>query len=198
MSNPSDVQPYIVVAIAVLVAWRVYSRVRRLVGRQRFRPFRAWFQVCFFPILVILLFLGTLTHPLRSLSEIVGVAIGMALGLYGLRLTRFEDAGEGHFYTPSAHIGIALSLLVVGRLGYRLLHGYLSTAGFTSGFTPGATPGATPGFTAPSSEFVTSPLTLLIVGTLAGYYATYAFGLLRWRHTGKVPTALLRTPPSGS
>ena len=182
MYTPADVQPYLAVAIAAFVAWRVYSRVRRLVGRQRFRPFRSWFQVCFFPVLVVLLLLGTFTHPLRSLSELAGVAVGIALGIYGLRLTRFEDTRDGHFYTPSAHIGIALSLLFIGRLGYKFFHGYLSTAGFT----------------APPSEFVKSPLTLLIVGMLAGYYATYAFGLLRWRRTGKAPTTLLGTPPSGA
>jgi hypothetical protein len=30
-------------------------------------------------------------------------------------------------------------------------------------------------------DFTRSPLTLLIFGVLAGYYMTYAVGLLRWR-----------------
>ena len=43
----------------------------------------------------------------------------MALGILGLRLTRFETTGEGMLYTPSAHLGIALSTLLVGRIVYR-------------------------------------------------------------------------------
>jgi len=182
MPAPAEAQPYIFGVIAVFVAWRIYSRVRRLVGRQKYRPFRSWFQVCFFPVLVVLLLVGTFTHPLRSLSELAGVAIGIWLGTYGLRLTKFEDSGEGHFYTPSAHIGIALSILFVGRIGYKLIHAYYSTGGFT----------------APPSDMVKSPLTLLIVGTLAGYYATFAFGLLYWRRTGSLPQLLAPTPSSGA
>lgn len=182
MPTPAQVQPYVLGAVAVLVSWRMYSRVRRLVGRQKFSAFRAWFSVCFFPLLVVMLLVGAVAHPVRSLSEAAGVAIGITLGVYGLRLTRFEDSGEGHFYTPSAHIGIALSLLFIGRLAYKMVHAYLSTAGFTE----------------PPAEIVKSPLTLLLIGTLAGYYATYAFGLLRWRRTGAVPAFARNRPPTGS
>ena len=37
--------------------------------------------------------------------------------------------------------------------------------------------GAAPG----GAHFVRSPLTLAVLGTVAGYYAAYAAGLLRWR-----------------
>lgn len=56
-----------------------------------------------------------LTHPTTLLVP-AGIA---ALGVYGLRLTRFERTPTGLFYTPNAHLGIALSLLLVLRLGYR-------------------------------------------------------------------------------
>jgi hypothetical protein len=82
-----------------------------------------------------------------------------------LRLTCFEVTGEGMFYTPSAHLGVALSTLLVCRIAYRFLNG--------GGF-PGAGSGAPP---APPAL---TPLTLLLIGTLAGYYCTYAVGLLRW------------------
>ena len=32
-----------------------------------------------------------------------------------------------------------------------------------------------------TQDFGRSPLTLVIIGTMAGYYAWYAIGLLRWR-----------------
>jgi hypothetical protein len=40
---------------------------------------------------------------------------------------------------------------------------------------------ATAAFTAPPAALLRSPLTVFIVGVLAGYYASYAVGLLRWR-----------------
>jgi len=54
-----------------------------------------------------------LTH--HALTLVAGAGFGAALGLYGLRLTKFEQTAQGLFYTPSAHLGIALSLLFVGR-----------------------------------------------------------------------------------
>ena len=81
-------------------------------------------------------------------------------------LTKFERTTEGFFYTPSAHLGIALSLLFVGRLAYRLAQTY-ALAEQASMAWP--------------NDFTHSPLTLVIFGTLAGYYVTYAMGLVRWR-----------------
>ena len=72
-------------------------------------------------------------YPLTEAASWVGVTLGVALGLLGLRLTRFEITGEGMFYTPSAHLGVALSTLLVGRIVYRFL---------VSGGAPWSSPGA--------------------------------------------------------
>jgi hypothetical protein len=88
--------------------------------------------------------------------------VGIAFGMFGLHLTRFEATEQGVYYTPNAHLGILLSTLVVCRVVYRLIVGGL----------PGTAAGPAPTLT---------PLTLLLVGTLAGYYCTYAIGLLRWK-----------------
>jgi hypothetical protein len=86
--------------------------------------------------------------------------------MYGLRLTKFEQTALGLFYTPNAHLGIALSLLFIARIGYRAAQLYFASGSIHEG----------------SAAFARSPLTLLIFGTLPGYYITYAIGLLRWRH----------------
>jgi hypothetical protein len=72
---------------------------------------------------------------------------------------------EGLFYTPNAHLGIALSLLFVGRILYRLFEVYLIA----------------PGMPNEVGDFARSPLTLAVFGLLAGYYIRYAVGLVRWR-----------------
>ena len=165
MTNNAHLPLVAYVGIALLVGWRIFRRVRRLVGRQRLTSWRPWFPVCFFPLLLIGLLVSSLHHPARAGAELAGIAIGLSLAVYSLRLTRFEVASDGLFYTPNAHIGIALSLLLVGRIGYRLVQGYMASAAFT----------------APPVGLLRSPLTVFIVGMLAGYYASYAFGLLRWR-----------------
>jgi len=83
-----------------------------------------------------------------------------------LRLTRFEPTPEGLFYTPNAYLGIALSLLFFGRLVYRMVEVYA----ITSAASP----------TPPS--FGSSSLTLAVFGLIAGYYVTYAVGLMLWRN----------------
>ena len=91
---------------------------------------------------------------------------GSLLGVYGLCQTRFESTPQGLFYTPQAHLGIALSLLLIGRLLYRLIELYaLDTT------APRGAP-----------EFAQSPLTVAIFGLLASYYIAYAVGLVRWRN----------------
>ena len=160
--------PSLLVSIGVgaLILWRVYSRMRRMVGRQKLSNIRPWVTIVVFPVLLGLLLLGALVHPVNALALLAGAGCGTALGVYGLRLTKFEQTEQGLFYTPSAHLGIALSLLLLGRLAYRVVQIYV-LAGQASAIGP--------------NDFTRSPLTLVIFGTLAGYYVTYAIGLLRWR-----------------
>jgi hypothetical protein len=153
------------VAILALIAWRLYARVKRNIGRQHFVAARSWLSVTLVPVIVLLMAFSLRSHPATLwLSLAGGVLAGVALGLLGLRLTRFEATSAGLYYVPSAHLGIALSALLVGRLVYR----------FLSVGLPG-----TEGGMAPAAVHLT-PLTLLLIGTLGGYYATYAAGLLRW------------------
>ncbi len=153
------------IAIAALLGWRIYMRIRRLVGRQRLSPVRPWVTLLVFPLLLCLLAFVSLGHPYTLAALGGGLALGIGLGLYGHRLTRFEATPEGLFYTPNAHLGIALSLLFIGRCGYRMIQ--LSMLGETGSM----------------NDFGGSPITLAIFATLAGYYVSYAAGLLRWKHS---------------
>ncbi|MGH9805654.1 MAG: hypothetical protein ACRD9W_00045 [Terriglobia bacterium] len=159
--NPSIVT---LLVLAPLLVWRIYSRIRRLVGRQRLTRLRPMIALIVFPAVVLSLAYAAHAHAEQLLSLAGGLGLGLLLGVYGLRLTRFESTPQGLFYTPRAQIGIALSLLFVGRILYRLVQIYaLNTA------------------PAGPSAFGRNPLTLAVVGLLAGYYTAYAGGLLRWR-----------------
>ena len=152
-------------ALVPLLAWRAYARVRRMVGRQRLSRVRPWITLAVFPLLIALLGLAAAGVP-RSLAWMAaGLAAGALLGVFGLRHTRFEPTPQGLFYTPNAHLGIALSLLFIARIAYRLVEVLV--------IAPAA--GRTP------DDFASSALTLAVFGLLAGYYIAYAIGLVRWR-----------------
>jgi membrane protein CcdC involved in cytochrome C biogenesis len=177
MAQPTPQQQLLVtVAIFALIAWRMYARIRRAIGRQRLSVKRVWVRIVLFPLAIALLAFSAATH-LEVLGYLAcGIAAGVGLGVLGLRLTKYEVTGEGLYYTPSAHLGVALSTLLVARIVYR----------FAVYDLPGA--GAAP----PHGSTLT-PLTMLLVGTLVGYYWTYGVGLLRWSaRSGGTPGALPR------
>jgi hypothetical protein len=148
-----------------LVAWRMYSRVKRNIGRQHFAKWRPWLTLTIFPVIIILISLGAYSQPMRLLAMAGGIVAGAVLGVFGTKHTKFENTPEGIFYTPNAHIGIALSVIFLGRVVYRMFQLY--------SMDPNAQPNP--------ADFASSPLTLSIFGLLAGYYVTYAIGLIRYK-----------------
>jgi cytochrome b561 len=162
MQLPSSPATITFLVLAPLILWRVYSRVRRMIGRQKMSTWRARITLTMFPLLILLLALSAIMHPGLLAALVIAVAAGVALSVYGLRKTTFEVVPGALYYTPHAHLGIALSLLFLGRIVYRFFELATMRAG-------------------DAAEFARSPLTLAIFGLLAGYYVGYAFGLLRWR-----------------
>lgn len=156
----------VLLALLPLVAWRVYMRFRRMVGRQQLSRVRPWITLAIFSIVLVLLAYAARAHVERLGWLAAGLAAGGLLAAYGLRLTRFEPTPQGLFYTPNAYLGIALSLLFFGRLLYRVAEVYT----ISSAAAP----------TPPS--FGSSSLTLATFGLIAGYYITYAVGLMLWRN----------------
>ncbi|MBV8657039.1 MAG: DUF1453 family protein [Burkholderiales bacterium] len=155
-------QTWVVLAFVPLICWRLYARIRKMVGRQKSSPKRQWLAAILWPVLLILLAGAAQAHPDALLALLGGAGVGIVLGIVGHRLTQFDQTDDGLFYTPNAHLGIALSMLLVARVLYRVV---------TTGLPQQAGPVAM----APSA------ITLAIFGTLAGYYATYALGLIAWR-----------------
>jgi hypothetical protein len=150
-----------------LVAWRLYARFRRQVGRQRLSRVRPWISLTLFPALVLLL--GWLVHGRSdALAWLAGsLAAGALLARYGLSRTVFEVTRGGFFYTPHAPLGIALTALFAARIVYRVYEALLAGPAML--------------------DFAHSPMNLAIFGLLAGYYVGYAIGLVRWRcvHEGR-------------
>jgi hypothetical protein len=163
ISNP---QFLLFFALLPFIVWRLYSRMRRLIGRQRSVAWRHWVAALGFPMIILLLAgLGVLANPIAAGSLAAGLATGALLALINIRLTKFESTSEGLFYTPSPYIGFALMLFFVGRLSFRLFTLY------THGMPPPGT----------EMQDAGSPATMILVGLLIGYFVGYAIGVLRWR-----------------
>ncbi|HEY5299004.1 MAG TPA: DUF1453 domain-containing protein [Verrucomicrobiae bacterium] len=151
--------PIMPLLLGGFIVWNIYRRVRRNIGRQKLRPRRITYSIIIFSIFTIFIIVASAQNPRLLLGFGGGFLPGLILALIGLRLTKFETTNEGHFYTPNTHIGVALSLLLTGRIVYRYLilsHETVATK-----------------YPAPFQ----SPLTLLIIGLTFGYYITYYLGL---------------------
>jgi cytochrome b561 len=157
-------QYLIMLPLLALIVWR---RVSRSFGRQRIRRKSMIARIAMFAFIGALLALSGFHHIALVEGLLGGLLIGGAIGMIGLRLTRFEvDPVKGDCYVPHPWIGALLTVLLLGRLAWRLME--LGPLMQQSAATPGMLP---PGYTA-------SPLTMLVVGLLVGYYIVYFSGLL--------------------
>ena len=169
---PLHVTTYaIMLPLLVLLIWR---RVRRQFGRQPIRRKRMIARVALFSVVGGLLALSGL-HDVHLAEGLLGGALlGGGLGLVGIRLTRFEvDPKRGDCYVPDPWIGALLTALLLGRLAWRFL--VLWPQMQHASPLPGAPTG---GFGATPMDYTSSPLTMLVIGLLLGYYIVYFSGLL--------------------
>jgi hypothetical protein len=102
--------------------------------------------------------------------------MGILLGLYGLRRTRFEDTDEGYYFTPDQRLGVLVGMVLVARIIYLGIEIYLNQ-----------------GSNQPNPRFSDSPVTMYCLGLTAGYFAAYSAGLMRWRRNRTVRQLSLRT-----
>ena len=180
MNAPGHAPALVTVLIAGLFLWRMYSRMRRTFGRQQLTTTRPRVLVVLYPVIGALLAFMARTQPLGLAALVGGCAVGVGLGIYGLKVTRFEAAPDGLlYYTPNAQIGVALSVLLIGRILYRFA----------------VAPYGAPDSAAATGIPALPPLTLLAFGPLLGYYTTYFIGLLRWRTNVLESKSALTQPP---
>jgi hypothetical protein len=137
----------------------MYRRVRRNIGRQSLHPRRAITSIIILSLVTVLLIGTSLQNTNLLLGLGGGLLPGALLGFVGLRLTRFETTNAGHFYTPNTPIGIGLSLLLVGRIAYRVM--VIRDVSVASNHPPP----------------MQSALTFFILGLTIGYYLVYQAGL---------------------
>ncbi|MBV8465551.1 MAG: hypothetical protein JO218_06370 [Burkholderiales bacterium] len=149
--------PFIVVP---LIAWRLYSRLRRTFGKQRFSARRLWITCVLLPIILGIVGLAAYQDTTAVLSLLGGIVGGALLAQIGLRHTQFDYTDGEYSYTPHTYIGLGLSAIFLGRIGYKVMQA--TTVG-----------------TMPPAGI--SPINALVCGLLLAYYTSYAIGVLRWQ-----------------
>ena len=147
------------------IAWRVYMRARRNIGRQPFKPARLQVSIAVFSLVLVIFAYFGLPHPNTLLALGGGVAVSVGLSWWGLHLTKFEDTPQGKFYTPNTALGLAVTALFIGRIVYRMI----------------TLPSVADGTLAAPQPFQ-SPLTFFLFGVSAGYYIVYSIGVLIRSH----------------
>ena len=163
---PAHLSNYLI--MVPLLAWMVWRRVSRQFGRQPIRRKRMVFRVVVFAVIGVLLSLAGLHKPALAEGLLGGALLGAGLGLIGLRLTRFEvDPVKGDCYVPNPWIGSLLTALLLGRLAWRFFVMWPLMQQGAVGTDP----------TQPMG-YTSSPLTMLVIGLLVGYYIAYFAGLL--------------------
>jgi hypothetical protein len=167
-----------IAAITAIVAFGIYRRVRRNIGRQTLTATRQYVRMAIFTAFCLAL---AFAHPLQPVAiayMVSGLLVGAVIGWFALRHTEFEATPVGYFYTPHLYIGIAITALFIGRLLYRVLL-LMDTMNHTAG-------GGVP------TTMDSNPLTLGILFLTASYYIVYCTGLLRWlRRAQQSPNATL-------
>jgi hypothetical protein len=159
---------------AVLVVFLIYRRLRRSFGQQPLRPARMSVRI------VLLLVVGCLLlpaafHSVPFMSAVLlGTVAGVSLAMWGVARTRFLRVSNQLYYVPHTYTGIAVSLLFLGRLVYRLVQVY----GSTHAPHPAGADAANQEFT--PTSMVQSPLTLGLFFVLMGYYICY-YGMVLWK-----------------
>ena len=151
--------PYGSVMLAGLFLWAIYRRVRRNIGRQQLKPRRIIVSLVILSLVTLFLLTTAFTLPLLALTFAGGAIVGVAVSFLGLRHTKFETTADGHFYTPNTYIGLGLSLLLLGRMTYRLI--LLQDQAYATAHP----------------AILQSPLTFFIMGLTIGYYLSYYTGL---------------------
>jgi hypothetical protein len=173
----SQIGAFLLAAAVILV---VYRRLRRSFGQQPLLPLRMQVRILLLLIVGCLLLPAAMRSTAFLLAILTGVLAGVALAFWGAAHTRILRDGDRQYYVPHTYTGIAVSLLFIGRLIYRLFQ--------VSG---------SPDQGISAAAMVRSPLTVGLYFLLMGYYVCYYSAVLwKSKHAEALGTAAAASRPN--
>jgi hypothetical protein len=144
-----------------LLVWRMYSRIKTAMAPQRSVMSRHWIGLGVFLAMALIVIAESSRDVALLAYALVGLAFGIGWGMFGARRTRMEVRDDGYWFRPYARLGIAIAMLFFARVLY---------VGFDL-YAGGQ----------PVQRLTDSPLTIIAMTVMAGYFGTISASLLRWR-----------------
>lgn len=157
-----DISTIALLLLAPLLVWRVYRRLQGMMQRQRSILSRHYTGVLVFCACILIAAAELLRAPTLLGWLAVGTAAGIGYGIWGLKLTRFEN--DTCYFTPNKRLGLVIGMLFLARILYIGVEIFVNQ-----------------GSGKPTPRFTEDFLNLLPLGLMAGYFGTYSAGLIRWR-----------------
>ena len=176
--------------MAALVVFAIYRRLRRSFGRQELRPARMILRIVLLAVVASALLSMALRSSQFLWAELAGAALGVGLGSWGAARTRFHMYNERLHYVPHTYTGIAVSLLFLGRMVFRIVQAY------TAAHAP-LVAGATDPSQGMAPAMLRSPLTVGIFFVLVGYYGYY-YSWLLWKSKRLGPVDIEAAPAAAA
>jgi len=100
-----------------------HRRIPRSFGRQPWQSWRATARIALLALVLVSLALTAFFGPGAGWAVGGGLVVGGVLGASGIAHTQIESVDGVRSYVPNPWIGGALSLLLLGRLVWRFMHG---------------------------------------------------------------------------
>ncbi len=172
----SQIGPFL---FAALVVFAIYRRFRRSFGRQPLRPRRMTVRIVLLGVIACALLPTALRSAQFLSAELAGATLGLSLGAWGAQRTRFLMYREQLHYVPHTYTGIAVSLLFLGRLVFRVAQVYTGVR-VSHGANRQYAYAADPLQAFAPTAMVRSPFTVGLFFVLAGYYLCY-YGWVLWK-----------------
>jgi hypothetical protein len=146
---------FVLLAVMILLPISLIQRYRVGTMRRRARPWLISINIAGLVLSIgIVLTSAALINiwvPDAFVYTAAGLGAGVALGIVGLALTRWDRAGDGLYYTPNRWLVLAVTLTVAGRIaygfwrmwqqwdGFAAREAWIETAGLQGALAAGAT-----------------------------------------------------------
>ncbi|MDQ3206843.1 MAG: DUF1453 domain-containing protein [Pseudomonadota bacterium] len=151
---------------ALLLPLSLFQRYRSGTARRRLRPWALRINSGLLTLSIVVLLAGAWisghwVHAALAHAS-GGLALGLVLGLLGLRLARIESGPAGVHYTPNRWLVLGVMTVVAARIVLGLIHAWFLWRQDAAGVWLGQ-----------------QGSLLGVGGLLLGYYVSIAWGLLR-------------------